>query len=122
MKVEDIAAVCHEANRAYCATHGDHSHPSWPDAPPWQRQSIVNGVRFLADNPEATPANSHRSWLAEKTADGWTWGPVKDVGAKEHPCFLPYDELPPGQRIKDRLFLAVCRTLIPLLTTEGEPA
>ena len=34
-------------------------------------------------------------------------GPVKDPEKKEHPCFLPYDELPLSQRIKDYLFTAV---------------
>jgi len=115
MKVEDIAAVCHEANRAYCATLGDFSHPAWGDAPSWQRDSIVNGVRFAVEHPVVTPGDSHRSWLAEKAADGWTWGPVKDASIKVHPCFLAYADLPASQRIKDALFLSICRVLIPLI-------
>lgn len=109
--VETVARVCHEVNRAYCASLGDHSQPSWEDAPDWQRQSAVKGVSFALDNPSAKPSDSHESWLAEKRDAGWKYGPVKDPEAKEHPCFVPYDELPPEQRAKDYLFLAVVRSL-----------
>ena len=30
-------------------------------------------------------------------ADGWKYGPVKDPEKKEHPCFVPYDDLPPSR-------------------------
>lgn len=107
-----IAKVCHEVNRAYCASIGDLSQPSWDDAPEWQRTSAVNGVKFTRENPGATPADSHNSWLEEKRADGWKYGPAKDPEKKEHPCFVPYDELPAEQRTKDYLFQAVVRSLI----------
>lgn len=45
---EDIAKVCHEANRAYCAGIGDHSQKSWEESPDWQRTSAINGVKFHA--------------------------------------------------------------------------
>ena len=92
--VEKVARVCHEVNRAYCASLGDHSQPAWEDAPEWQRESAINGVCFARANPDAGPAASHENWLAEKRSAGWKYGPVKDVEAKEHPCFVPYDELP----------------------------
>ena len=116
--VEDIAAVCHEANRLYCAGIGDFSQPEWFAAPEWQRTSAVNGVKFRLANPESTPADSHASWLAEKAADGWTYGPVKNPELKEHPCFLPYDQLPEDQRLKDRLFIAAVDALKAKLRTE----
>lgn len=106
-----IARVCHEVNRAYCASIGDHSQPSWEDAPEWQRKSATLGVLFTIDNPAAPPSASHESWLAEKAADGWKYGPVKNPDTKEHPCFVPYDELPVEQKTKDYLFQAVVRAL-----------
>lgn len=112
MKTEQIARVCHEVNRAYCASIGDHSQPSWEAAPDWQKQSAVNGVSFTIDHPDAKPSDSHDSWLAEKRRDGWKYGAVKNPDAKEHPCFVPYDELPVEQRIKDYLFQAVVRALV----------
>ena len=35
MKVEQIAQVAHELNKAYCESLGDNSQPSWEDAPEW---------------------------------------------------------------------------------------
>ncbi len=106
-----IARACHEVNRAYCASLGDHSQLAWEDAPEWQRRSAVVGVEFTLANPDAKPSDSHESWLREKVADGWKYGPVKDPEAKEHPCFVPYDQLPAEQRTKDYLFQAIVRVL-----------
>ena len=111
MNTDEIAMVAHEANRALCQLQGDHSQLPYAEAPDWQRVSARNGVEH-AKNPDARPEDSHKSWLAEKEADGWVYGPVKDPGKKEHPCMRPYGELPPEQQIKDTLFLAVARALL----------
>lgn len=107
MNVADVAAICHEANRAYCKTIGDNSQPTWDQAPQWQRDSAIKGVKFHLENPDAGPSASHESWLAEKEANGWRYGPVKDPEQKTHPCFLPYDQLPDEQRAKDYLFQSI---------------
>jgi len=36
---------------------------------------------------------------------------VKDPEKKQHPCFVPYDELPIQQRRKDALFVSIVRAL-----------
>lgn len=99
-----IAKMAHEINRAYCLAIGDTSQTTWEDAPDWQKDSAVKGVIFHLENPNATPENSHESWLKEKEADGWKYGPVKNPETKEHPCFVPYAELPVEQKAKDYLF------------------
>lgn len=111
MNAKDIAVVCHEVNRAYCTALGDASQVPWAEAPEWQQQSALNGVLYHLNNPDSSPADSHASWLKEKTADGWKYGPVKDPEKKEHPCFVSYDELPREQQAKDYMFLAVVRSL-----------
>lgn len=111
--IEAIAECCHTINRAYCESQGDLSQPAWDDAPAWQKESAIAGVRFAIANPDAKPADSHESWLSAKRADGWAYGEVKDPERKLHPCFVPYDELPPAQKAKDYLFLAVVRMLAP---------
>jgi len=108
-----IARVCHEANRAYCATLGDHSQPEWPYTPEWQRVSAIAGVAAALDNPDQTPELSHQGWLDQKHADGWVYGKVKDPVRKEHPCMVEYDALPAEQRTKDHLFLTIVRALAP---------
>ena len=111
MHVVQIARVAHEANRAYCQAIGDNSQVAWDDAPDWQRESAIKGVEFTIANPSAPPSASHESWLAEKAATGWKYGPVKDADKKEHPCYVPYEQLPVEQRLKDSLFQGVVRSL-----------
>jgi hypothetical protein len=111
MMIVDIAAVCHEANRALCAVNGDHSQPSWIAAPEWQRASAIDGVLHAYAFPDATPEDSHNNWMAGKIADGWVYGEVKDTVAKTHPCMVPFDQLPEWQQKKDKLFLAIVRAL-----------
>lgn len=111
MKFEErIAIVCHETNRAYCKTIGDDSQVPWDDAPDWQKNSAVLGVEFCLANPDAPPSANHGSWLKVKQDEGWKYGPVKDVEKKEHPCFVPYEDLPEEQKQKDRLFKAICNS------------
>lgn len=110
--IEAIAKVCHQANKAVCVAFGDMSQPEWADAPEWQRTSAIKGVQFVIDNPNAPPSASHESWLAEKAATGWSYGPEKDPERKRHPCFVPYDQLPPDQRAKDHVFCAIVRAMI----------
>ena len=107
MEVRAIARLCDEVNKAYCESIGDHSQVSWEEAPEWQQNSAIDGVMFIKASPDTTPEDSHKNWLAHKVKDGWVYGPVKDVENKEHPCMVPYDELPLEQRVKDYLFRAV---------------
>lgn len=106
-----IAAVCHEANRAYCISLSDFSQLPWDAAPIWQKASALKGVEFHLSNLEAgikpSPSASHDSWLEEKRKEGWTYGLVKDAEKKQHPCFVPYNELPVEQRLKDYIFAAI---------------
>lgn len=106
-----IASVCHEVNRAYCAAIGDHSQPVWAEAPQWQKDSAIAGVKAVMANRDGTPEDSHKGWFAHKEADGWVYGPVKDPALKQHPCMVPYDQLPTEQRVKDHLFRAIVLSL-----------
>jgi hypothetical protein len=106
---EQIARVCHEANRAWCAANGDLSQPAWDDAPDWQRESAIAGVDGARRGN--TPEQSHESWSQHKLADGWRYGATKDPDAKTHPCLVSYAELPPEQRLKDHLFVGIVAAL-----------
>lgn len=108
-QIEACARAAHEVNRAYCLANGDNSQPAWEGAPDWQKTSAQNGVRgALSGN---TPEQSHESWMREKVETGWKYGPIKDPEKKEHPCMVPYNELPPAQRAKDLLFVTTVRTM-----------
>jgi|SRR5579872_1618181 len=111
MEIERAAKIAHEVNRAFCSRLGDNSQPPWEEAPDWQKQSAISGItlhwKALSEGRTLPPSASHESWLAEKERTGWKYGPVKNAETKEHPCFVPYEQLPADQQTKDYLFGAV---------------
>jgi hypothetical protein len=122
--IEPCARAAHEVNRAYCLALGDTSQAPWDHAPAWQRESARRGVRGVLLDGNG-PGASHASWLAEKTRAGWKYAPIKNAAKKEHPCMVPFEELPIEQRYKDVLFVAVVRqvaTAIRKEPIEGEAA
>jgi len=113
MNQEQIARVAHEVNRAYCEALGDKSQLTWEEAPQWQRDSALLGVKLHTDNPNASASASHESWMAQKLADGWTYGSIKNPDIKQHPCIVPFDALSIAQQAKDYIFRGVVHALKP---------
>jgi hypothetical protein len=111
--IRAAAQHCHEMNRTWCALRGDTSQVGWDDAPEWQRESAIEGVKFHLANPHAGPSGSHENWMRHKLADGWVYGPQKDPEKKTHPCLVPYAELSADQRAKDAFFVATLHALFP---------
>jgi hypothetical protein len=110
-EVTAIAKVCHSANLAWCVANGDFSQKPWDEADEWQRQSAIAGVSFALANPDAPDSAQHGAWMDDKARDGWRCGVVKDATLKTHPCMVPFEELPPHQQAKDRLFRAIVTAL-----------
>lgn len=110
-KIEFIARIAHEVNRAYCKTIGDDSQVAWEEAPDWQKNSVKNGVEYHLNNPDSKASHSHENWMDVKIKEGWKWGHRKDPEKKEHPCMQAFEMLPKEQQTKDHLFLAVVRAL-----------
>lgn len=122
MNFLEVATICHEANRQLCVTQGDLSQVPWDEAPEWQRSSAMLGVKFTLDNPDAPASANHESWLKQKEDEGWKYGPVKDADKKEHPCFVPYEDLPAEQQAKDHLFRGIVLGLAPFIEREESRA
>ena len=112
MNNELIARVCHATNLEYCRTIGDDSQKPWDEAEQWQRDSAIQGVAFAIASTNAPASSQHDAWLSDKERDGWKFGAVKDACKKEHPCMVPYRELPTEQKVKDYLFKAVVSALV----------
>lgn len=115
------ARAAHEVNRTYCLALGDASQLAWDDAPQWQRDASIAGVRFQirhdyengrSRDPRESASVSHEAWLAEKVALGWIYGPVKNPDTRQHPGLVPYWELPFVEQVKDMLFVATVRGVL----------
>lgn len=110
-KLEKMAKVCHEANRAFCESIGDTSQKSWEQAEQWQKDSAIEGVKFRLLNPDAPPSAQHNNWMRQKLEAGWVYGETKDAEKKTHHCIVPFENLPPDQQKKDHLFQGIVKAL-----------
>jgi hypothetical protein len=108
------AMLAHEVNRVFSDSMNDRTNLPWASAPEWQRNSTINGVKFLLGNPKATPEECHENWRRQKEAEGWVVGVVKDEQRKTHPCMLPYEMLSPYYQTKDKFFQAIVRAFFGL--------
>jgi len=113
MNREALARICHEANRALCAAHGDLSQLAWDEAPGWQRQSSAETVDWLLAHPDASARDAHEMWVRGKADAGWQYGEVKDDRTRTHPNMVDFDELDAFSRAKDALMVGVVRALAP---------
>lgn len=63
------------------------------------------GVRLTDDILELTELlarNSHDIWAMQRLSEGWRYGPKRDDMKKEHPCLVPYENLPESEKEYDR--------------------
>jgi len=51
---------------------------------------------------ELLAKNAHDIWARQRLAEGWRYGLVRDDAKKEHPCLVPYEELPESEKQYDR--------------------
>lgn len=95
-----LVLAIHEANKEIQQQTGEYI----PLLDNHLTQSILDGVYFVLDNPNCTPEQQHNNWCYFKRQDGWVYGSHKDFERKEHPCLVPYNELPEIQQRKDSVF------------------
>lgn len=110
-RIEEIARVCHQINKAYCESQKDDSQVDWDNAPEWQKMSAINGVRIHMENPDLSPSASHEAWLAEKERDGWKYGAKKSESLRTHPSCVDFEDLPLREQAKDFIFKAIVAAL-----------
>ena len=84
---------------------------SWDESRGEVRDSARSGVIDLLVNTAWGPQESHEAWLAYKRSHGWSYGTVKSVERRQHPCMVEWSELPAAQRAKDVIFVGIVRSL-----------
>lgn len=56
----------------------------------------------LLDLGEMIARNVHEVWATGRIKDGWSYGMTRDDINKQHPCLIPYEDLPEQERDYDR--------------------
>lgn len=51
---------------------------------------------------EALAENVHEVWAKSRMEQGWTYGPERNDAMKQHPCLVPYGDLPEEEKDYDR--------------------
>jgi ryanodine receptor 2 len=51
---------------------------------------------------ELLAKNAHDVWARQRLREGWRYGAVRDDARKEHPCLVPYEQLPESEKEYDR--------------------
>lgn len=51
---------------------------------------------------EEMAKNVHEVWSKNRINDGWSYGKERNDDLKTHPCLVPYDQLPEGEKEYDR--------------------
>ena len=46
--------------------------------------------------------NVHEVWAQSRMEQGWTYGEERSDALKQHPCLIPYEELPEVEKAYDR--------------------
>lgn len=67
---------------------------------------------------EKIAENVHDVWALGRMAEGWTYGPVKDLDKKTTPQLVAYEELPEAEKEFDRNTAMETLKLIRLLGYE----
>jgi hypothetical protein len=51
---------------------------------------------------EQLAKNTHENWAAIRIGQGWRYGPERNDLHKEHPCLVPFEDLPESEKENDR--------------------
>lgn len=117
-----IARTLHHANVGWNIGLEDRApDPGFDILPDWHKQFIVDRVRAIKTNlsileDEELAWFIHQQWVDLMTSPqhGWKLGEKKDPAATPptHPCLRDFRELPLEQQKKDRMAVALVRSLL----------
>jgi hypothetical protein len=64
--------------------------------------SGVNLSPEILELTEVLARHSHDVWAQRRLEEGWRYGAHRDDSRKEHPCLVPYQDLPESEKQYDR--------------------
>jgi hypothetical protein len=62
----------------------------------------INLPPDVAELTEKLAKNTHDVWARQRFEAGWRYGLRRDDSRKEHPCLVPYEQLPESEKQYDR--------------------
>lgn len=113
--ITSCARACHEVNNSFRVAMGQKARQLWTLLPQKEKDIVKEGVYKALSG--STPEQMHESWMISKLNAGWKYGPVLNDTTKEHPCLVPYSELPSYETAKDELFIRVVRAMVDAVET-----
>lgn len=84
---------------------------NWDEAPEDFKKGVEAQVAAYAADPDATPETVHAAWLAQKQADGWTYGQDLDAEKKVSPTVVPWADASPQRRMLETMLHACAKLL-----------
>jgi len=106
-KIDRLARMCYKVNRDYRRAVGDTSQLPWDQASAAVRESATDVVNQIVANPDITPTQLHKQWIARKEQVGYRYGEKKDAVKKTHPCLKPWKQLSQRDKMKGVLYISV---------------
>ena len=64
--------------------------------------SDIQLPKELNELVEQMAKNVHEVWAQTRISQGWTYGAERNDTLKQHPCLVPYEDLPEEERVYDR--------------------
>jgi len=64
--------------------------------------STVELPAELLELTELLAKNTHDIWAQQRFSEGWKYGAKRNDKLKEHPCLVPYENLPESEKEYDR--------------------
>ena len=101
----ELPSRVRESNRLAADALAEHLAAIGCDVAPIRRWDGVE-VAFTDAELDALAAREHDRWRAEREADGWTYGEVRDTATKRNPLLLPWDQLGADDQASNRAAVA----------------
>lgn len=103
-----IAEQAHAVNNVWTKEVGNETRPEWNTLSQEDKEHYIHAVSNAIDSKLYSPAEAHKQWSTWMLAQGWEHGEY-NRDEKKHPNLIPFEQLPESEKVKDILFIAVCK-------------